>query len=348
MSLDQGYGVLKSRVVDRRLEGEEDDSPHYQVHVKADQQDYRLAINVKSVQQPFDLLYFVDNDFKHPITEQLINELGNNFFGFKYLPSKPGGIALDYIRGNLFDVNKMKPLPFNLPGLDNDLNEVIDLFIKRAINRGEAIIYAFGEPWGPENKPDKIFRFSPGRGVHNIHMNQGSSGKFGRENGAWQDGGLLIHFPSRNQWIGAFFAFQSQSFHTDDQNGQTLPSVPGTPPLPLDPRTPQIDAQVRIVAALVNPPGDDPSKESVTLMNTSPQPVDLSGWALADRLKQKHAINDISLDSGEVVTVPLTGKNAQLGNNGGIITLLNQQGVKVDGVSYTKNDAQKQGWMIVF
>lgn len=347
MPLDKGYGVLKGRAIDSKMEGREDNSPHYQVHVKA-QQDYRLAINVKSVKQPFDLLYFVDDDFKHPITEQLINELGNNFFGFKYLPSKPGGMALDYIRANLFDVNKMKPLPFDLPGLDNDLNEVIDLFIKRAINSDEAIIYAFGEPWGPDDELEKVFQFRPNRGVHNLHMNQGNSGQFAQENGAWQDGGLLIHFPSRNQWIGAFFAFQSQSFHTDDQNGQTLPSFPGTPPLPLDPKTPQIDAQVRIIAALVNPLGDDPSKESVTLMNTSPQPVDLSGWALADRLKQKHSLNDISLDPGEVVTVPLTGKNAQLGNNGGIITLLNQQGVKVDGVSYTKNDAQKQGWMIVF
>lgn len=337
MSLDQGYGVLKGRAVDRRLEGEEDDSPHYQVHVRANQRDYRLAINVKSVQQPFDLLYFVDDDFKHPITEQLI-DLGDNFFGFKNLPSKSGGMALDYIRGNLFDVNKMKPLPFNLPGPDNDLNEIIDLFIKRAINSNEAVLYAFGEPWKPESKPDKIFRFSPGRGVHNIHMNQGSSGRFGRENGVWQDGGLLIHFPSRNQWIGAFFAFQSQLFHTDDLTGNPL--------VPLD-LISEVKA-VRIIAALVNPPGEDPTKESVTLMNTSPQPVDLSGWAIADRLKQKHSLDDISLDPGEVVMVPLTGKNVQLGNNGGIVTLLNQQGIKLDGVSYTKSDAQKQGWTIVF
>jgi uncharacterized protein YukJ len=149
-------------------------SPHYQVHVRDDQQDYRLAINVKSVQAPFDLLYFVDDNFKHPITEGL-DKLG---FGFHQLPNKPGDLALDYIRGNLFEVTKMKPLPFNVPGPDNDLNEIIDLFIQRAINSKDAVLYAFGETWGPQTKEDKIFHFHPGNGIHDIHMNQGSSGKF--------------------------------------------------------------------------------------------------------------------------------------------------------------------------
>jgi hypothetical protein len=38
----------------------------------------------------------------------------------------------------------------------------------------------------------------------------------------------------------------------------------------------------------------------------------------------------------------------QLSNKGGIITLLNAEGLKVDGVSYTKEQAQHPGWTIVF
>jgi uncharacterized protein YukJ len=66
----KSYGVLKGRAVDRKMELEAS-SPHFQVHVQADKVDFRLAINVKSVQAPFDLLYFLDDNFKHPITEQL-------------------------------------------------------------------------------------------------------------------------------------------------------------------------------------------------------------------------------------------------------------------------------------
>lgn len=340
--LDKGYGVLKCRAVDSRMEGSDDSSPHYQVQVNDGQYDYRIAINVKSVVKPYDLLYLVDDNFIHPITDGLVKL----DFGYHKLSSKPGELALDYIRGNLFDVTKMKPLPFNVPGRDNDLNELIDLFIQRAIASEEAVIYAFGEPWGPENIPDKIFKFSPGRGIHNIHMNQGSSGKFARENGVWQDGGLLIHYPSRNQWMAAFFAFQSQSFHTNDITGDPLDITPDNP-VPLDPTTPSVAAEVRIVAALVNPIGADPGQESVTLINVSPTPVDLKGWALADRLKRKHSLNG-TIQPGAVMTVLLSGTDIQLSNDGGIITLLNKDGLKIDGVSYTKEGVKQQGWTTIF
>ena len=92
------------------------------------------------------------------------------------------------------------------------------------------------------------------------------------------------------------------------------------------------------MAALVNPVGEDPAKETVSLMNASSETVNLRQWAIADRLKRKHSLNDISLAPGAVATVPLTGEDAQFGNDGGIITLLDPQGVKIDGVSYTKAD----------
>jgi hypothetical protein len=38
----------------------------------------------------------------------------------------------------------------------------------------------------------------------------------------------------------------------------------------------------------------------------------------------------------------------ELSNKGGIITLLNDDDLKVDGVSYTKAQASNPGWTIVF
>jgi hypothetical protein len=166
-------------------------------------------------------------------------------------------------------------------------------------------------------------------------MNQGSVGRFQRDNGVYQDGAILIHFPSRHQWVGIFLAFGSQSFHTDDRTGDAITEVP-------------VEAAVRILAALVNPMGADLGKESVTLINVSPDVVDLNNWALADKQKRKSPLRDIRLKAGSVVTVPLSGADAQLSNEGGIITLLDARGIKIHGVSYTKEQAQKQGWTLVF
>jgi len=328
----KNYGVLKCRAIDSKLG--EGSTPHYQVLVDDGKLKHRIAINVKSKLSPSELLYFVNENFSHPITKGL-SELA---LGFNTLDSKPGGLALDFIRGNLFDVKEMKPLPYNVPGPDNDLNELIDLYIKRAIESKDALLYAFGEKWGPENTiPDKYFGFRPGNGIHDIHMNQGNVGQFQKDNGVWQDGGLLIYYPSRNQWVGVFLAFQSQSFHTDDRTGDRL-----------DVEIPATVAGVRIIAALVNPLGDDVGKETVTLMNTSPQKVDLKGWSLADKFKQKHSLDGIQIEAGEVVKVQLGKKDIVLPNAGGIITLLDNNGLKIHGVSYTKDDVQKQGWTIVF
>ncbi len=335
MSLET-YGVLKGQAIDSEIDPASDPSPHHQVLVSDGEHRHRIAINVKSQISPSDLLYFVDDNFQHPIFNQLMS-LDR---GFHQLDTQPGGMALDFIRGNLFPTENMKPLPPDVPGPDNDLKELIDLYIQRAIQSEDAILYAFGAPWGPEpGNADKYFNFLPGRGIHDIHMNQGSVGRFQKDNGVYQDGALLIHFPSRNYWIAIFLAFQSQCFHTDDRTGDAIKEVCGEQP----PKEP-----VKILAALVNPMGHDPGKESIMLMNISPNEIDLDGWSLKDKNKRKHLLTNLRLKAGQVATIPLTGKDIQLSNKGGIITLLNTEGVKIHGVSYTKEQAQKQGWMIVF
>jgi uncharacterized protein YukJ len=269
--------------------------------------------------------------------------------GFTALQSVPNAMALDFIRGNLFDAKQMRPLPPNVPGPDNDLNEKIDAYVQRAIGDEHASVYAFGERWGPEAKvKDKYFGFLPGNGIHDIHKNQGNVGDFVKDDGVWQDGGLLFHFPSINKvttgvgaevfperWVAVFLAFQSQSRHTDDQTGHTI--------------TNGEESSVRIIAALVNPEkADDTGNETVTLINLSPSVVDLSGWFIADTNKIRSAIGNVLLNPGATAVVRLNGKGAKLSNNGGIITLLNPKGIKQHGVSYTKEQAARSGWTVLF
>ncbi|OOM78718.1 YukJ family protein [Clostridium sp. BL-8] len=214
MSL-KNYGVLKAKAINSQM-----GKFHYQVLVK-DENDvkYRIAINVKSEEYPSEVLYFINEDFKWKNIDKFLKLKS----GFTEIQSNSLNMALDYIRGDLFESSKMIPLASRVTGPDNDLNEKIDFYIKKAIGT-ESVIYAYGEKWGPENKSDKYFKFEPGNGIHDIHMNQGSTDNWKKDNGIWQDGGILIYFEKTNRWVGIFLAFQSQSWCTCD-NGNAIKPV---------------------------------------------------------------------------------------------------------------------------
>jgi uncharacterized protein YukJ len=332
------YGVLKGKALDAKREDNQS-TPHYQVHILAGNVHYRIAVNVKSQASPSELLFLVNDNFQHPITADLPDLAA----GFTPLASAPGGQALDFIRANLFKRTDMRILPPSLPGPDNDLSDQLEHFIERAIQEPDALVYSFGQRWGPEpTTKDKVFNFLPGNGIHDIHMNQGNVAPFLGDDGVWQDGGILLQFPSTQQWVAVFLAFQSQAWHTDDRTGHTIPDTPPGP----DPDPSEPDHQVRIVGALANTIGPAPEHETVTILNASPNAIDLTGWQIADKLKHKHSLSGtISAGATLVVALPPT---VQLSNKGGIITLLDKKGLKVDGVAYTEKQADKEGWTIVF
>ncbi|MCP4590993.1 MAG: DUF2278 family protein [bacterium] len=330
MSL-KNYSVLKGTVADTQAE-RDDDTPHFQIMVAAGDVSHRIAVNVMSAAQPSELKYIVVDNLQHALTEGL-KELAD---GLHPLESRPGQVALDYLRGNLFDVEQMKVIPHDAPGPDNDLNDLCTMYTERSRRQETARIYAFGETWGPEENADKHFGFVPGRGIHDIHMNQGNGGRWRQDNGIYQDGGLILHFPDQDQWVGVFLAFQNQALHTDERGH------------PLDITPPVVGQTMRIVAALPNPHGHDRRNETVTLINLSDQAVNLDGWKLRDHQSRVEPLPAQELPAGECLRITLTGSGAILANKGGQLSLLTPDGVKVHGVSYTKKQGKTSGWTVAF
>ena len=333
----QGYGVLVGRVVQTRAE-DGTDSPHFQVLVQAGDTAYRVAVNVLSQESPSELLFLADEQFTHPV----LSAVAALPDGFTALACEPGGGALDFIRGNLFDPSRMQPSPAAAPGPDNDLADRLDHFTSRATSDQAARLYAFGQRWGPEEgKPDKVFGFEPGNGVHDIHMNQGNDAAFAADDGVWQDGGLLFHFAEPEQWVAFFLAFQSQAWHTDDTTGHRLDVGPGLG------GSGASDGRLRIVGALVNPVGPAPEHETVTLLNPRADALDLTGWSLVDRAGQSMTLESGTVEPGGTVRIDLLPP-VQLGNHGGTLTVTDPDGVKVDGIAYTGEQASRPGTTLVF
>src|SRR6185369_4176056 len=198
-----GYGVLIGGVSDRRLATPKKN--HYEVRVEAAGESYRLAVNVQSGDGS-EVLYRVDETFTHPMTAALAAMTD----GHHTVASKPGGVALDFVRGNLgIKRADFVPLPLTLPGDDNDLNDKIDHYVMRAMSESGARVYAFGSFFKNPGVKDTYFDFKPGQGIHDIHFNQGNSAQFKNDDGIWQDGAMLFHFAKDNRWVAIFLGFQN-------------------------------------------------------------------------------------------------------------------------------------------
>src|SRR5215467_11805457 len=95
------YGVLKG-VVTGHLRDADDD--HYQILVSAGNAMHRIAVNVQSSLNPPDLLFQSLTNLPDP----LASGLAALPVGFKKLPSKPGGVAQDFVRGGLVKIDKFQ------------------------------------------------------------------------------------------------------------------------------------------------------------------------------------------------------------------------------------------------
>jgi uncharacterized protein YukJ len=175
---------------------------------------------------------------------------GLTILDFNAEARKKSEIAIDYVRSNLFDVNngeRLDALFTELPTTQvnekeeeiNDLNEFLhNQIIKAKKNHDE--VYLFGDayphlprgykcPVDLSNEEERQVRlkflqrrFLGLKGVHDIHMNQGNTlkEKWIENNGVYQDGALLIHYPNENKWSAIFLRFAAQSFNTHDVTGK--------------------------------------------------------------------------------------------------------------------------------
>jgi uncharacterized protein YukJ len=352
------YGVLRGVVIQHGREDSDPESPHLQLILVANGQRWRCAVNVlssdkKASEDEKEVRFaVVDPLVGHPVLSRL-NDLDE---GFTFLRDRRPGQTLDFVREPLFAFEDMRHLPFFGPGVGDDLQDILELHVNKAEGKPaeEAEVFVWGSKFSGDQRPPDI-QFNTRQGVHNIHMNQGNpreGGHFG-DNGVFQDGGLIFRFPDR--FVGIFLKFESQSFQTDDQTGAPVEGAPPfVPPKPGEQppvRTlPPITSRpaVAIVAAVVNPEGEEIGNETVTLLNTLSQPVNLAGWGIEDRTGQRDSLDGAQLRGGEARTIVLTGQGARLGNKGGAITLRDRDGLRVHSVTYSQEDAREQGRTILF
>ena len=206
------YGAVKGRVCDVYGERRDNKSPHFYMTLDCGQREWRLAINVKSRRWPSEVAFTRISPFTNAFTHQL-QALAPGLLSMNRGKQRRR-FGLDYLRDNFFHLDQLVALPHHKPGRNNDLIDILYKDGNRALQQGwEAV--AFGEPFNDRAR----------WGLHNIHMNQGSSGRYKRANGPFQDGALFMRSPVEG-WIGYFWAFQSQASRTHPQTGHPVDDAP--------------------------------------------------------------------------------------------------------------------------
>jgi uncharacterized protein YukJ len=335
------YGVLKGPVVDFGRE-DQGSSPHFQIVVEAQNNRFRVPVNVKSTDGSTVLFSIVEPLVNH----RLIAELPQLEEGFT-VRGAAGTAFLDYLREPMFDITTMRTLPPSVAGPDNDLQDFImhSIEVARQENR---LVFAFGSQFPGSNPVAADLKFHTNGGVHDIHMNQGNpaGGQFAGDNGIHQDGGLIIQ-TGLDAYAGVFLAFQTQLIPTDDR-GFPLPGATGIVASDPGGNVASQAADLSIVGACVNPKGDDVGFETVILVNTSPDAADLTAFAIEDKNGKREPLQG-TLAGGDVRKIVLSGKNAQLSNSGGVIRIVRlADGGVIHAVTFTAQGSDVQGRTLVF
>jgi uncharacterized protein YukJ len=194
------YGVLTGRPLSRKVSGPPGKPPHLHIRLQAAGAVFDIAVNVLSTDGS-EILYHVNHAFTPPVPADLLALQP----GRTLLPNNHP-LALDFVRQQLVTREEMILLSADDAQhlTASDLHNELDDLVARAIHDSQARLLAFGSEYDG--------------GIHDIHMNQGNplGSEFAKDNGIHQDGALLAYFPADSRWLGAFLAYQSQSWTTDD------------------------------------------------------------------------------------------------------------------------------------
>ena len=211
------YGFVKTKITSapRLKPSHHGHETQYHLHcnLDVDGDTWDVAVNV-GINDADDLLkYKLAFDFRHPV----IQTLATAEAGEHELTGRTGLPALDFLRSDLLTATgKWR---------DSDVMDGSDVVepvasLKRLLSRAHdenLDVYIFGR------------FFSEGGGIHDVHLNQGSTKNFihrpdddsNDHNDIWQDGAVMVDVGAP-EWAAYFSAFNQQLVPTDEL-GNPLP-----------------------------------------------------------------------------------------------------------------------------
>lgn len=218
MSLDYGFVKAKIKAVAGLKAAARANETQYHVHLTLalPDGDWDVAINVGTNDADDLLKYKLVYDFHHPVTQALAAAAE----GYTDLTGGDALPALDYVRSDVLNETGGWRMSDVMDGTVHPEPIPSVLRLVDAAHQQNLDLYVFGRT------------YVEGNGIHDTHMNQGSSGPHflhrpgvdtNDHNDVWQDGALLVDLGGP-QWAAYFAAFEQQAVPTDGL-GNPLPGA---------------------------------------------------------------------------------------------------------------------------
>jgi uncharacterized protein YukJ len=226
MSLQYGYVKCKLRSNPSLRPSRHGQETQYHLHatlrVASDQGDeeWDSAINVGTDDSDDLLKYRLVFDYHQPIRDALKDASP----GFHDLAGESALPALDFLRSDVLTETGSWRDSDVMDGSGEGEPAATLARLLRQANASQLDVYIFGRTYRGGDL-----------GIHDVHMNQGSSGSFvndGRDdhndhNDIWQDGAVFVDMGD-GRWAGYFTAFTQQTVPTDDLGNPKRQSHPVT------------------------------------------------------------------------------------------------------------------------
>ena len=194
------YVMFRGKVIDKWY-GFDKRAHYHIVAMDSEGKRFDLAVNIGSIYEKMNeivssnLKVYYDENYncrKRIVREMLLQKNG--------ITECPKDLYLDYIRMKLFPHEKM----IQMKGFDVTsiyLTGIIEKNVVQAMNNDDFEVIAFGR------------LYANGKGLHDIHMNQGSVDKFRKNDASYSDGGLFFRNRRDNKITAVFIAFITQSLN---------------------------------------------------------------------------------------------------------------------------------------
>ena len=194
------YVMFRGKIIDKWYDF--DKRAHYHIVAMDDERKrFDLAVNIGSIYEKMNEI--VSSNLKVYYDESYSCRKG---IVRKMLLQKNGitechkDLYLDYIRMKLFPQEKMVQMKgFDVTSIY--LTGIIEKNVVQAMNNDNYEVIAFGR------------LYANGKGLHDIHMNQGSVDKFRKNDASYSDGGLFFRNKRDNKITAVFIAFITQSLN---------------------------------------------------------------------------------------------------------------------------------------